>query len=416
MDTQEFARYHLPALETDEVRYNVQIAVILSAAAEAAPLQHWTLGGPGHCATRSPGHGILLGALDRAECQALASQTRDIDYPGVIGSDETAHWFVEAARAIGITFAEVVPQRIHVLGEAPRYPGAAGSARPVEVNDAPLLFEWMMGFHSEAVPHEPLPELAKIEKAAASGRFLFWTVTGEPVSVAAIARRLRTTAAINSVYTPPDKRGRGYAGSVTAAVAERAFADGKSTVCLFTDLRNPFSNRCYAKIGFKPYCESWHHLRSAARVATITPPTITLRAARLDDLGFATQIYLETMRYITDRLPNFDEPRHMAGFAERFLPAEVSIIVGDGKDIGWLQVSETEDEIFLKQMFLQPASQGHGIGSHLLAELLRCGSQARKPVRLGVVKINPAARLYQRLGFTITSEDEFKYYMEKRPE
>ena len=67
-------------------------------------------------------------------------------------------------------------------------------------DDAALLFEWITGFHREAVPHEPVPHFANIEKAAASGRFLFWMVAGEPVAMATVARRLKTTAAINSVY------------------------------------------------------------------------------------------------------------------------------------------------------------------------------------------------------------------------
>ena len=61
--------------------------------------------------------------------------------------------------------------------------------------------------------------------------------------------------------TPPSLRGRGYAGSVTAAVAERIFAEWKTAACLYTDLRNPSSNRCYAKIGFMPICKSWHYVR-----------------------------------------------------------------------------------------------------------------------------------------------------------
>jgi hypothetical protein len=95
MDLQAFADYHLPALETDEVRYNVQIAAIATATKDVTPLHRWTLGGPGHCATRSPGYGILLGALEHAECVALAGHTRDLDYSAVIGSDEKALWFVE---------------------------------------------------------------------------------------------------------------------------------------------------------------------------------------------------------------------------------------------------------------------------------------------------------------------------------
>jgi GNAT superfamily N-acetyltransferase len=155
---------------------------------------------------------------------------------------------------------------------------------------------------------------------------------------------------------------------------------------------------------------------AAARVEVMIHPATSLRAATIDDLAFAGQVYLETMRYITDRLPGFDEARHMANFAERFLPHEVRIIVEGDRDIGWLQVSETDAEIFLKQMFLQPASQRKGIGSRLLADLIERGRQTKKPVRLGVVKINPAVRLYQRIGFTITSEDNFKYYMEKYPQ
>jgi hypothetical protein len=54
MDVQEFARYHLPALETDEVRFNVQIAVLSAVLAGSSGQDYWTLGGPGHCATRSP--------------------------------------------------------------------------------------------------------------------------------------------------------------------------------------------------------------------------------------------------------------------------------------------------------------------------------------------------------------------------
>jgi GNAT superfamily N-acetyltransferase len=139
---------------------------------------------------------------------------------------------------------------------------------------------------------------------------------------------------------------------------------------------------------------------------------VSLRAASPADLPFARDIYLETMRYITDRLPDWDEARHVARFAERFLLDEVRIIVNDNEDVGWLQVGESDDEMVLKQIFLQPRSQRRGIGSQLIADLLERARRTGKPVRLGVVKINPAVELYKRHGFVITSEDEFKFYME----
>jgi len=125
-----------------------------------------------------------------------------------------------------------------------------------------LFVDWTIAFRREAVPHDPPPARERLEQVVAEGRHQFWIVDGEPVSMAGIVRRTRHAAAIAAVFTPPGLRGRGYAGSVTAAVVERAFAEGKTTACLYTDLRNPYSNRCYAKIGFKPVCQSWHYVRA----------------------------------------------------------------------------------------------------------------------------------------------------------
>ncbi len=132
MSFKEFFQYHMPALELDEVRFNVLVHVI---AAErnglSTGLQHWTLGAPGHCAIRSPGRSILLGALDRDECHRLARETSGLAYPGVLGCDGTAAWFVEEAALKGAVFGEIISQRIHTLTGSPRYPGAKGSARTV---------------------------------------------------------------------------------------------------------------------------------------------------------------------------------------------------------------------------------------------------------------------------------------------
>jgi RimJ/RimL family protein N-acetyltransferase len=241
----------------------VQVAVLTAAAKEAPPgFSFWSLGAPGHCAIRSPGRPILLGNLEPTECQELAQYVAGRDYPGVVGADQTAHWFVEHATVLGAAFEDPIPQRIHVISRPPHYPAAEGASRAVGVDDAPLLFEWLSAFHREAVPHDPPVERAATETVAASGRYLFWTINGEPVSVAAISRRLRQTAALAPVYTPPEHRRRGYAGSVTAALVDRVFAEGKTSACLYTDLRNPMSNRCYARVGFKPYCDSWQFLRT----------------------------------------------------------------------------------------------------------------------------------------------------------
>lgn len=191
----------------------------------------------------------------------MAEETRDINLPVVVGNEETAKWFAERAIELGQRFRDPIPPRIHALRKQPRYPGAPGHWRKVEAADSAIFTEWLLAFFDEAVPNEPKPPRERIEQTARDGQYLFWMVDGMAVSMAGIARRTRHAAAIAGVYTPPALRGRGYAGSVTAANVERIFAEGKTAACLYTDLRNPMSNRCYAKIGFQPVCASFHFER-----------------------------------------------------------------------------------------------------------------------------------------------------------
>ena len=52
----------------------------------------------------------------------------------------------------------------------------------------------------------------------------------------------------------------------------------------------------------------------------------------------------------------------------------------------------------------------------LIEETLAGAFQRRIPVRLNVLKVNPAWRLYTKLGFQITREDRHRYFMEATPE
>jgi predicted GNAT family acetyltransferase len=206
----------------------------------------------------------VLADLDDAQCRALAEETARLDYVGVIGPDQTAFFFAQCAAELGVKFLELIPLRIHSLMEKPKYPGTRGHARRTTDEDASVLADWIASFSREATPHDAVPPRERLEAVAGERRHLLWIVDDEPVSMAAIVRRTRNAAAIAVVYTPPPLRGRGYGGSVTAAVVEQAFAEGKTMACIYTDLRNPSSNRCYAKIGFKPVCDSAHIPRAVA--------------------------------------------------------------------------------------------------------------------------------------------------------
>jgi predicted GNAT family acetyltransferase len=259
MTLAEFIAYHRAALERDEARHGLILNALNQAVgANPVALSWWTMDAPGACAIRMEQHSLVLGALDQAQCRMLAETTAAHDYPGVIGPDTTAEWFADQARRLAHCFLEPEPQWIYAIRETPRYPGSPGHARLAGEEDAELLARWLAAFHREAVPLDPPPPADQAARALRENRFLFWIDAGQPVAMAGVVRRLTTSAAITGVYTPPELRGRGYAGSVTAAAVERIRAEGRVVACLYADQRNPASNRCYTKIGFTPVCASWH--------------------------------------------------------------------------------------------------------------------------------------------------------------
>ncbi|MBA3402395.1 MAG: GNAT family N-acetyltransferase [Actinobacteria bacterium] len=61
---------------------------------------------------------------------------------------------------------------------------------------------------------------------------------------------------LGPVYTPPERRRRGYASALTAAVSAERLAAGRQFCFLYTDLDNPTSNKIYTNIGYEPVCDS----------------------------------------------------------------------------------------------------------------------------------------------------------------
>jgi len=141
------------------------------------------------------------------------------------------------------------------------------------------------------------------------------------------------------------------------------------------------------------------------------PLRVSLRPACQSDLPFARSIYLETMRWIIERLFSWDEQRENEKFTAQFNVAGSKIIVVNGQDVGWLQTQVGQDALWLQSLYVMPSMQRRGIGTEVLRLLMERAHSERKALTLGVVKINPALQFYERHGFKITHQDEYKFYM-----
>lgn len=99
-----------------------------------------------------------------------------------------------------------------------------------------------------------------------------------------------------------------------------------------------------------------------------------------------------------------------------FAFAEHKIILCDDRPIGRILVYRSEHEIRLVDIALLPEHRERGLGESLIRDLLEEADETGKTVTLHVEKLNRAARLYERLGFTVIGDTGGSYKMEWRPD
>ena len=80
------------------------------------------------------------------------------------------------------------------------------------------------------------------------------------------------------------------------------------------------------------------------------------------------------------------------------------IIEYRGAKVGCVALKWSHDCLFLARLFLDPDARNRGIGAHVLRFVVRLAADRRMPVRLSVLKTNPAINFYLREGFAVVGE------------
>jgi predicted GNAT family acetyltransferase len=216
---------------------------------------------PMAAAVQTPPHPLILTRGSDAAMDALTEFIikNNVQIPGVGGPVDSATRVATAvSNERGQTLRLRTKMRIfqidHVI--VPRSSG--GSGRFADENDLPLLLEWMEAF-SHAIS-EPNPDLrANVSRRLNNKNYFLWS-DPHPVSIAGWAGPTPNGVRINSVFTPPNLRGRGYASNCVAALTQHLLNQGKQFCFLYTDRANPTSNKIYQQIGYNPVCD-WADFR-----------------------------------------------------------------------------------------------------------------------------------------------------------
>jgi GNAT superfamily N-acetyltransferase len=152
---------------------------------------------------------------------------------------------------------------------------------------------------------------------------------------------------------------------------------------------------------------------------------IALRPYRAEDEPFLFQLYAGTRLH---EIAPFGWPAaqqeaflrmqftaQQRWYAMAYPQAEHHIIEQEGIAIGRMMVSRQQTAAVLVDIALLQEHRGKGVGGGLVQQLIRQCDQEKLPLQLQVLRTNPALRLYERLGFLRTGEDQIYIQMEKQP-
>ena len=87
----------------------------------------------------------------------------------------------------------------------------------------------------------------------------------------------------------------------------------------------------------------------------------------------------------------------------------------DGEPAGRLYIHRGPSEIRIVDIALLPEHRGGGVGTQLVRDLLAEADADGKSVTIHVERMNPALRLYERLGFSLGEDKGVYLFLERKP-
>jgi ribosomal protein S18 acetylase RimI-like enzyme len=146
---------------------------------------------------------------------------------------------------------------------------------------------------------------------------------------------------------------------------------------------------------------------------------LTYRSVTEADFEFLFGVHQAAMQgYVEAAFGPWEEPWQREYFRAHFDPQVLRVIQVDGEDVGMLYIQQRTEELFLVDLEILPEQQRRGIGTAVVRALQAEADRRGIPVALQVLKVNPGAqKLYRRLGFEVTGENDTHYLMayERKP-
>ena len=139
---------------------------------------------------------------------------------------------------------------------------------------------------------------------------------------------------------------------------------------------------------------------------------ISLRRAQASDSEYAYEALLTMRPYAELTWGSWSETYGRAHTAADAEAGRSQIIHLASVPVGLLCVDKLETHLQLNALYILPRYQRRGIGAHVLRLVLEDACTSGRPVRLRVLRVNPARHFYEGHGFRVVSETPERFIME----
>jgi len=139
--------------------------------------------------------------------------------------------------------------------------------------------------------------------------------------------------------------------------------------------------------------------------------SMQLRRGVTEDQDWLFNLFRLTMQNYIDKAWGWDELLQREGFITSLPARNFQILLCEEQRVGSFHLTEKEDHILLDMILVEPDRQRQGFGRHMMAHIKQKSSARGRPLRLSVLKTNPAVQFHLASGFQQTEEDAHSYRM-----
>jgi uncharacterized protein len=248
-------------LSSQPVLHNLVLSILHARVAHSDPGRYWMaiqrdeiLG----VVVQSPlTFSAILTPMEAPVATAMADAIAEVGVvlPGVTADAATAAAFAgqwsERSKSAATPFQGL---RLYELFEIGEVPATQGTLRQASAKERSLMIAWARAFQHEIEESDDDTEL-RVDRGLAAGELWLWDRGGETVSMAVSREPVHGVVRLSGVYTPPEKRKRGYAAACVHSLSKQMDDAGHRCI-LYTDLGNPASNSIYRRIGYRAVAEA----------------------------------------------------------------------------------------------------------------------------------------------------------------